>query len=119
MTDELSREQQGDLTELSGKKIIYCKSWSSRLLELGGTCDDDGAAVIFHDAAAEFDRQARELVGLLETGTGWEIVAALQRDTVTVLGDDHQYTEQAVHKYRETLAAIFDVEGSEREPDDE
>ncbi len=106
---ELTRTQQGDLTELAGKKIIFCKRWSSRLLALGSTCDDD-AAMVFSDASAEFDRQAQELVGLLEDGTGDEIVAALQRDQVSVLGTDHQYTEQAVQKYRETLARIFDVE---------
>ena len=106
---ELTRSQQGYLTEWAGKKIIFCKRWSSRLLELGSRCDDD-AALIFSDASAEFDRQAHELVGLLADGTGDEIVAALQRDTMTVLGDGHEYTEAAVQKYRETLAAIFDVE---------
>jgi len=110
MTDELSREQQGDLSELAGKKIVFCKRWNSRLLELGGTCSDDDAALIFSDASAEFDRQAKELIGLFEIGTGQEMLEALQRDTMTVLGTDHQYTEAAVHMYRETLAAIFDVE---------
>ena len=116
---EYTREQQGDLTELSGKKIVYCRGWGSRMLELGRTCGDDDAAIIFSDTAAEFDRQAKELVGLLEDGTSDEILAALRRDTVSVLGSNHEYSEAAVFRYRETLAAIFDVEPWARQSDDE
>ena len=65
MTD-YDRIQQADLSELALKKIKVCKGWRSKMLELGGACDDDDAAIIFSDVAGRFDDQARELTTLLE-----------------------------------------------------
>ena len=119
MTD-LTRGQQGQLTELAGKKIQLCQGWHDRMLTLGGECDDDDAALIFSDVAAKFSDQAQELLTLLDDGGSSEdIMAALQRDQVSVLGTEGQYSEAAVFIVKEKIAAISDVEPWARQDDDQ